>query len=269
MVETRNISLGGLLFHVELPAYSVLNGYLADLKKVLRGSEGQADILQEVEFRLAELFSEFMGSGRTVVTLEDVEKACGQLGEPTEFGDPDLDESRQGRHREDERSGADHAHKQRRIFRDPDDRIIGGVATGLAHRLGADPVWIRFLAVLLLFLSGPVVVLLYIVLWSIIPKARSVSDRVAMKGDPVTVDAIKDTVEDQLKQAREQFDNPQFKGRIRSGWNRFISLGLPQFLKAVLKVLGWFIVFVVVIILLALGGAIISALVTGQWNWTF
>ncbi|MCH1581694.1 MAG: PspC domain-containing protein [Flavobacteriales bacterium] len=269
MVETRNISLGGLLFHVELPAFSVLNGYLADLKKVLRGSEGKEDILQEVESRLAELFSGFMGSGRTVVTLEDVEKACRQLGEPTEFGDPDLDEARQGSHQEGEHTGAQGDQKQRRMFRDPDDRIIGGVATGLAHRIGVDPVLIRFLAVLLLFLSGPVVVMLYILLWCIIPKARSVSDRVAMKGDPVTVDAIKDTVEDQLKQAREQFDNPHVKGRIRSGWNRFISHDLPQFLKAVLKVLGWFIVFVGVIILLAIGGAIISALVTGNWGWAF
>lgn len=74
MVETRNISLGGLLFHVELPAYNVLNGYLADLKRVLRGADGQEDIVQEVEYRLAELFSEFMGTSRTVVTLKDVER---------------------------------------------------------------------------------------------------------------------------------------------------------------------------------------------------
>ena len=73
MVETRNISLGGLLFHVELPAYTVLRDYLSDLRQVLRGAEGREEVLQEVEHRLAELFTEFMDGTRSVVTLVDVE----------------------------------------------------------------------------------------------------------------------------------------------------------------------------------------------------
>ncbi len=267
MVETRNISLGGLLFHVELPAYNVLNGYLADLKKVLRGAEGKDDILQEVEYRLAELFTEFMGASRTVVTLGDVEKACGQLGEPTEFGDPDVDGADKGARRGSDSSSADDGPRQRRMFRDPDDRIIGGVATGIAHRIGVDPVVVRVLAVFLLFISGPVLVLLYVFLWCIVPKARSVSDRVAMKGEPVTVDAIKDSVEVQLKKAQEQFDNPHVRGRVRSAWTHFISDQLPRFLKALTKVLGWLLLLIVVLTLLAFGGFILFALVTGSWNF--
>ena len=269
MVETRNISLGGLLFHVELPAYNVLNGYLADLKRVLRGADGKEDILQEVEYRLAELFSEFMGTSRTVVTLEDVERACSQLGEPVEFGDPDGGENGRDARRDSDSTNADDGTRQRRMFRDPDDRVIGGVATGVAHRLGLDPVLIRVLALVLFFMSGPVLILLYAALWCIIPKARSVSDRVAMKGETVTVDAIKETIEDQLHKAKEEYENPTATRRFRAWWSRFISLDLPQFLKACMRTLGWMIVVIFVLILLAIGGLILSAIITGQWNFKF
>lgn len=269
MVETRNISLGGLLFHVELPAYNVLNGYLADLKRVLRGADGQEDIVQEVEYRLAELFSEFMGTSRTVVTLKDVERACRQLGEPTEFGDPDGDDMGQSAHRDSHNTSADDSSRQRRMFRDPDDRVIGGVATGIAHRFGLDPVVVRALAVVLFFISGPVLIVLYGVLWCIIPKARSVSDRVAMKGEPVTVDAIKETIEDQLHRAKEEFENPTATRRFRAWWSRFIAQHLPRFIKACMRTLGWMLILICVLILLAIGGLILSAIITGQWNFKF
>ena len=268
MVETRNISLGGLLFHVELPAYSRLQRYLSDLKDVLRGVEGEADILQEVEYRLAELFTTFMGANRTVVTLDDVEKARGQLGEPIEFGDPEApskDPSKGSRS-----EGPSQSQRlRRRLFRDPDDRFLGGVAAGLAHRFGIDAVIVRVILVALLFGAGPVLLLMYLLLWALVPKARTASDRLAMKGDPVTVDGIRNSVEEQIKKAQDQFDDPEIKGRLKSGWHRFISERLPQFIKAVAKVLGWLIIIAVVIMLLALGGLILSALFTGYWNWTF
>ncbi|MDB4787437.1 PspC domain-containing protein [Flavobacteriales bacterium] len=261
MVETRNISLGGILFHVELPAYTKLKNYLSELRQVLAGSEGQEDILLEVEHRLAELFTGFMaGNQYSVVTLVDVDKACAQLGAPSAFKSP-----------EEESGGSDtnsrKETRRQRVFRDPDDRIIGGVATGIAHRFGVDPVVVRALTVVLFFISGPVLILMYAVLWCIIPKARSVSDRVAMKGDPVTVDAIRDTVEDQLHKAKAEFDNPKTLRRLRAGWSHFISDPLPRFLKGLVRTLGWVIVAAAVVLFLALGGMLLSALISGRWNF--
>ena len=268
MVETRNISLGGLLFHVELPAYQRLQRYLSDLKDVLRGAEGEADILQEVEYRLAELFTIFMGVNRTVVTLDDVEKARGQLGEPIEFGDPTVqpeDPSKGSRAEGPSKSQP----QRRRLFRDPDDRILGGVAAGLAHRFGIDTIIVRAILVALLFGAGPVLLLMYLFLWGLVPRARTASDRLAMKGDPVTVDGIRNSVEEQLKKAQDQFDDAEIWGRFKLGWDRFITEGLPQFIRTAAKVLGWLVIAAVVIVLLALGGLILSALFTGSWSWTF
>ena len=108
--------------------------------------------------------------------------------------------------------------------------------------------------------------LLYCVLWCIIPKARSVSDRVAMKGEPVTVDAIKETSKTNSK-GQGEFENPTPHERFRAWWSRFISDHLPRFLKACMRTLGWMHHLICVLILLALGGLILSAMITGQWNF--
>lgn len=262
MVETRNISLGGLLFHVELPAYTQLKDYLSDLRQVLRGTEGREDVLQEVEYRFAELFTTFMeGSHRAVVTLDDVEKACAQLGAPSEFRGP---EDQEGPSAKKSTQGP----KNRRLFRDPDDRMVAGVAAGIAHRVGLEPIVIRALFIVLVIGPG-IGPLLYGILWAIMPKAKSASDRLAMKGDPVTLDAIKETVEDQLLKAKAEFDNPKSTQRFRAGWSRFISDQLPRFLKGLARTLGWFAVALAVVLFLALLGLLISAMVTGVWNFRF
>jgi len=261
MVETRNISLGGLLFHVELPAYTQLKDYLSDLRQVLRGTEGKEEVLQEVEYRFAELFTTFMeGSHRAVVTLKDVEKACAQLGAPSEFRGP---EEQDGPSAKKSAQGP----KKRRLFRDPDNRVISGLSAGIAHRIGIEPIVIRALFIVLGI--GRIGIILYLILWIFLPKAKSASDRVAMKGDPVTLDAIKETVEDQLLKAKAEFDNPKSMQRFRAGWSRFISNQLPQFLKGLVRTLGWFAVALAVVLFLALGGLLISAIVTGVWNFRF
>ena len=225
MVETRNISLGGPLFHVELPAFTQLKDCLSDLRQGLRGTEGREDVLQEVEYRFAELFTAFMeGSHRAVVTLGDVEKACAQLGAPSEYRGPE-DQDRPSANK------SPQSPKNRRLTRDPDDRMVAGVAAGIAHRFGVEPILIRALFIVLgIFCTG---IILYVILWSIMAKARSASDRLAIKGNPVAFDAIKETVEDQLLKAKAEFDVPKLTQRFRAGWSRFNSNQLPPFFERI------------------------------------
>ena len=261
MVETRNISLGGLLFHVELPAYTVLRDYLSDLRQVLRGAEGREEVLQEVEHRLAELFTEFTAGTRSVVTLVDVEKAKTQLGEPKAFRELTDEE-------EPEKKKNQQGDQKRRVFRDSDDSVIAGVAAGLAHRVGVDPILVRALFILLLIGPG-IGPLLYAILWAITPRAKSASDRLAMKGDPVTLDAIKQTVEDQLNKAKDEFENPESGRRLLAWWRRFISDTLPRFLRAFIRTLGWFLIGASLLLLLLIGALVLSGLITGHWNFQF
>ena len=207
MVETRNISLGGLLFHVELPAYTQLKDYLSDLKTSAARDGRAGGHPSEVEYRLAELFTAFMaGTSRAVVTWSTWRRPALSWARP-------VHSKRAGRPggRSDTKSSQEPG--DRRLFRDPDDRIIGGVAHGIAHRVGVDPVVVGL--VFLFFISGPVRSPAVCLPWCIIPKATVVSDRVAMKGDPVTLMPSRDTVEDQLHKAKAEFDNPKSTRRFR------------------------------------------------------
>lgn len=265
MVETRNISLGGCLFHVELPAFEKLNRYLEELKQVLRGAEGEGEILEEVENRLAELFQRALGDARRAVDLLDVERACAQLGAPADFSPEDADgEASQGPHHRTEAPGSPH----RRLFRDPDDSVFGGVCAGLAHRLGVDPVILRAVMLVLWLFSG-VGILLYLILWVIVPKARTAADRLAMKGDPVTVESIRSTVEEQMRQAREQVDSQKFGHRLRDAWSRVMHGSLPRFLKGLGKFLLWGFIIAAILAIGAFGFFILAALITGQWSGLF
>lgn len=270
MVETRNISLGGLLFHVELPAFEHLTAYLAELKDVLAGTEGADEIVQEVEHRLAELFQLALNEVNRAVTLDDVTRACTQLGDPSEFqeGDPvqaDGDSRQKGQTGS---NGRGNRKNQRRLFRDPDDNVFGGVAAGLAHRLDLDPVIVRAIFLVLGIFSGTGIPI-YLLLWAIIPKARTAADRLAMKGDPVTVESIRSTVEDQLRHAREKLEEPYVQNgftRLQHFVRRFFTHTLPAILRGIGKVLLWLVILSVVLGLLAIGALGFSALFGSHWN---
>ena len=265
MVETRNISLGGCLFHVELPAYEKLNRYLDELKQVLHGAEGEGEILEEVEYRLVELFQTTLGDARRAVNLQDVERACAQLGAPTDFSPEDA--AGGASEGSSQRDGAPRS-SHRRLFRDPDDSVFGGVCAGIAHRLGVDPVILRAVMLVLGLFSG-VGIPLYLILWAIVPKARTAAERLAMRGDPVTVESIRSTVEKQMQQAREQVDKQNFGQRLRATWRRVMHRSLPRFLKGFGKFLLWLVIIATIVAFAAFGFFILAALITGQWSGVF
>lgn len=267
MVETRNISLGGLLFHVELPAFEQLTAYLAELKDVLAGTEGADEIVQEVEHRLAELFQQALNEVNRAVTLDDVTRACTQLGDPAAFKEDEATEA-DGNTTRDEHEEKGQGRTRRRLFRDPDDNVFGGVAAGIAHRLDIDPVIVRAIFFVLGVFSGTGIPV-YLILWAVMPKARTAADRLSMKGDPVTVDSIRSTVEEQLKQAREKLEEPYVQNgftRLKLFVRRLFTHTLPAILRGIGKVLLWMVIFSVVLGLLAFGALGFSALFGGHWN---
>lgn len=180
MNEITKIHLGRQAFVVAVDAYKELQEYLRAIKRHM----GETDeAVKEVELRMAELLVERGIVGDKVVLLEDIQYLKQQLGEPGDFGDA-----------EDEEVEETSSLKSKRLFRDTENGMLAGVCAGIAKYLGTDPVWIRLAFVALLFV-GASSVLLYIILWLIVPEAKTKSERLQMQGKPVTVDALKEVVE--------------------------------------------------------------------------
>ena len=185
MNKIFNINLGGYPFTIDEDAYEHLNIYLATIHRHFRQSEGYEEITEDIEARLAELFQEKKGN-RPIVNIKDVKDAILTMGTPEEFGADPLGDDTEGK-----TSTSQRQYKTgKRLFRNPEEEVIGGVCSGVAAYFGIqDPLWVRILF-LVLTISGGFGIPLYAILWAVLPKAESASDRLAMRGEPINVDNI-------------------------------------------------------------------------------
>lgn len=182
MNEVKRIHLGRQQFTIAIDAQKELHNYLdAIAKQVDSGS----DVIEEVELRMAELLTERGITRDKVILAKDVAFLKEQLGEPSEFAD-DADKARE----------ADLANEpaDRRLYRDTQTGWLGGVAAGLASYTGLPVLLVRLAFVVLTFVWGASI-LIYILLWLILPDAKTPSDRLRMQGKPVTVDTLREFVE--------------------------------------------------------------------------
>lgn len=159
MKMTVNINLAGMPFVIDDDAYRVLKNYIDDIASRLKNNAEES--LSDIECRIAEIFRDKGVDGFRVVTLSNVREAMSIIGSPDIFG-----EGRVFMKPESE---------TKRLLRDPDNRILGGVCSGVALYFGLDTVLIRLALVLLLFLGG-VSFLMYIIAWIVIPKASTPQD---------------------------------------------------------------------------------------------
>lgn len=191
MNKIVNINLGGYPISIDTNAYEHLNDYLDMIHRHFKKSDGYEEITTDIECRMAELFEEQLGS-RKIVNLQDVKDVIIIMGTPEDFGADSFYD-----HIDDERHDIG-INPGKRLFRDPKDKIIGGVCSGLSAFLGIDnPAWIRIISAVLL-MTGGIGVLPYIVLWIVIPEATSASDRLAMRGEPINVSNIAKTIEHEI-----------------------------------------------------------------------
>ena len=247
MKKTVTVNIGGIVFHIEETAYEKLQSYLSNIKSYFTLSDGRDEIIQDIETRIAEMFSEKITNSRMVVTDADVEEVMKQLGKPSEVAGADEEQSTN------ENPNQERAEKK--LFRDPDDKIIGGVCSGVAHYFGIQPLWLRLLLVFTIIYFGAGL-LLYIILWIVIPKANNSSEKLAMKGKPINLDTIKETIEEDVNDFTERVKGkkPLFqKGTTRLA--RFvedvISIVL-QILKFIAKFIGAIISIILFILLFGL-----------------
>ncbi|MBW6499900.1 MAG: PspC domain-containing protein [Bacteroidales bacterium] len=160
MDKTVKINLGGSLFQIDEDAYRILRDYLQAIDSRFRNVAGGAETIEDIESRVAEIFQSQKGSVG-VISVENVEAMISVLGKP---GDFDVSE--------DEVITTSYSSERRRMYRNPNDSIIGGVCGGMGAYLNTDPVWFRILFVVtaLFFFVGFFV---YIALWIALPSADS------------------------------------------------------------------------------------------------
>ena len=199
MKKVIHINLGGRPFVIDVDAYEDLDRYLRSIEKHFRHSEGFEDIMYDIENRIAELLEE--GSNKnTVITSVKVQMVQNTMGSPEDFGGDDYEDDTP-------KSSIPKFKTGKRLFRDPEDRVVAGVASGLSAYFGiSDPIIIRILFVLFT-ISGGLGMLTYMVLWIAVPKARSSSDFLAMKGEDINIDNIAKTVENSLKDLKNKLDD--------------------------------------------------------------
>jgi phage shock protein PspC (stress-responsive transcriptional regulator) len=220
MKKTVSVNIKGLNFVIEEDAYELLQDYIDRLERTLKHEEDGKEIIEDVELRIAELCSARLNDNKTVIELSDIEEIIAALGDPSQF----IDEEEQEKSNTQEGSKFTSSSNDRRLFRDVDNATIGGVCAGVAGYFNIDVVIVRavFLA---LFLFGGTGFPLYVILWIIIPKAESTIDRLRMKGRPITVETVKEEVENAAERIKNESQTLASKLRNDSSYKKRISRG--------------------------------------------
>lgn len=192
MKITVSINLGGYSFNIDEDAYSELKRYLKNLELHFAGEESSAEILSDIEARMSELFRTKITTYKQVISLNDVNQVISVLGTPediSENGGPSARDkfSTPGYHR---------------MYRDPDHRIIGGVCAGMGAYWNIEP-WIVRIIFFILAMMGGLGVLIYIILYIVLPEAKTTAQKIEMKGEPVNIHNIKESVKQEFENVRK------------------------------------------------------------------
>ncbi len=199
MKKTFSVNLGKKVYIIDEDAYTRLKEYLDLIEGYFSDQKEREDIINDIEMRLSELFAERLVAGKQVLTLDDVEEVTRIMGDPQEIGgEKEKSEQEPASAYYERRSGP------RRFYRDPDNRIIGGVCGGIGAYLNMDPVIIRVLLVVL-FLAFGIGFLIYIILWIVVPEAKTTAQKLEMRGDTVNASNIGKFVKDEFESVKKSF----------------------------------------------------------------
>ena len=196
MKKTMNINIKGIIFHLDEDAYTKLNNYLQEINMHFRNKKGQEEIINDIENRIVELFQEKLSDKKQVIVIADVDEVIMIMGHPADF-DEDSEEA--------QTSYLTHKGKKR-LFRNIDDRMLGGVCSGLGAYFNIDANLVRIIFLLALFLAGGSI-LVYAILWIVIPPARTVSEKLEMQGDPVTISNMEKAFKEEISEIKDKLDD--------------------------------------------------------------
>lgn len=248
MKKNITINLFGSLYNIDEDAYELLQTYENQLRTYFSRQEGGDEISEDIERRVAELFEELKEQGKEAIDMDDVQSIIRRIGKPEDFQVSDEENETP---KEENKKAEEKARGPKKLFRDPNDKMLGGVMSGLSHYFGGDSLLWRLIILILIIFSSGIFIVAYIVGWIVIPQAQTAEDFLRMEGKPVNPDTISQKVADDAKAANTPISEPH------SGVNNLL-----KFIVMVFKV--FFYVFVGLLVLafaLAAIGIFIAAIV--------
>ncbi|WP_293935227.1 PspC domain-containing protein [Sphingobacterium sp. UBA6645] len=276
MNRTIIININSIVFHIEEDAYEILRSYMIEIKRHFGKTADSKEILEDIENRIAEMFAEKIQSGRKeVINVQDVNEVIGQMGRVSDF-DMDFQEDTREEHEPQfaaategepsdvfeepvEEAKQEEPYSEpafsyatsKKLMRDMDDRIFGGVCSGLGHYFNLESKWIRIIFVLF-FLFGGSGVLLYVVLWAVMPRALTRADKMAMRGEAANLQNFKKSFDEEMKGLGENF----------SGAGEHFNRGVRTVGDLLGRMFSMFGKFLAIILLISFGFAIIGLFIT-------
>ncbi|MDG1653362.1 MAG: PspC domain-containing protein [Flavobacteriaceae bacterium] len=266
MNKTVNINLASTFFHIDESAYAKLKSYLKTLENGFKNTVGKEEILKDIEARIAELFQEIKTNSDYVISEADVDKIISVLGQPEDF----ITEEEEDFIQTEEPI-------RKKLFRDPDDNYIAGVASGLGHYFGIDASWIRLIWLFLVVFSGGTFITIYILFWILVPEAKTTVDKLKMKGKPVNISTIEkknkeefDEVSSKIKDIDYEKASNSLKKKSRNFFH-FLEETLRAIPKVILKIFGilFLIISISTIITILTTGIVLLFFGTVLWPFDF
>jgi len=195
MKITVSINLGGWSFNIDEDAYAELKRYMKNLEIHFAVEESSSEILSDIESRMAEIFRSRLSPYKQVITIADVRHAISVLGTPEDISNEDNPSAS-------DKFSSPHYH---RMYRDPDHRIIGGVCAGMGAYWNVES-WIVRIIFLILAMMGGLGILIYLVLYIVLPEARTTAQKIEMKGAPVNIHNITEAVKNEFNNVKENMN---------------------------------------------------------------
>jgi len=266
MNKTVNINLASTFFHIDESAYTKLKSYLKTLENGFKNTVGKEEILKDIEARIAELFQEIKTNSDYVISEADVDKIISVLGQPEDF----ITEEEEDFIQTEEPI-------RKKLFRDPDDNYIAGVASGLGHYFGIDASWIRLIWLFLVVFSGGTFITIYILFWILVPEAKTTVDKLKMKGKPVNISTIEKKIKEEFDEVSSKIKDIDYEKASNSlkkksrNFFHFLEETLRAIPKVILKIFGilFLIISISTIITILTTGIVLLFFGTVLWPFDF
>ena len=266
MNKTVNINLASTFFHIDESAYTKLKSYLKTLENGFKNTVGKEEILKDIEARIAELFQEIKTNSDYVISEADVDKIISVLGQPEDF----ITEEEEDFIQTEEPI-------RKKLFRDPDDNYIAGVASGLGHYFGIDASWIRLIWLFLVVFSWGTFITIYILFWILVPEAKTTVDKLKMKGKPVNISTIEKKIKEEFDEVSSKIKDIDYEKASNSlkkksrNFFHFLEETLRAIPKVILKIFGilFLIISISTIITILTTGIVLLFFGTVLWPFDF
>lgn len=213
MKKTLTINISGTVFHIDDDAYEKLKKYLSKIGLHFSKEEGGHEIINDIEARISELFTDKTSNNQNVVNLEMVDQVIEIMGLPEDFED----EEEPADTTQEQKAYYSSYKKSKRLYRDPESRVLGGVCGGLSHYLNIDKVLMRILFFILFIVTSGVALPAYLILWIAVPKARTTSQKLEMKGEDINVDSIGKTVKEEFSEMKDSYNRYKESDEFKKG----------------------------------------------------